>query len=178
MDQNDEVIDTEDTLEDEEEYVVSNAVFKKADIYDKFKSYANKDKTIYNLGSKEEFDFETGTFKTIPITKNTASIEKKLDTKDRKKMSKTEFGIPELKKYPLNDASHVKSAISYFSKAPAKYKHSLALKIMKAAKKYGVEVSKTSDVYKEANKKSNKSSEGIVLDYSIESYINNTIINK
>lgn len=176
MDQN-EVIDTEDTLEDEEEYVVSDAVFKKADTYDKFKSYANKDKTIYSLGSKEEFDFETATFKTVPITKETASIEKKLDSKDRKEMSKTEFGIPELKKYPLNDAAHVKSAISYFSKAPSKYKHSLALKIIKAAKKYGVEVSKTSDVYKEAHK-SSKSKEDLVLDYSIESYINKTILEK
>lgn len=176
MDQN-EIVDTEDTLEDEEEYVVSDAVFKKADTYDKFKSYANKDKTIYSLGSKEEFDLETATFKTVPITKETASIEKKLDSKDRKEMSKTEFGIPELKKYPLNDGAHVKSAISYFNKAPSKYKHSLALKIMKAAKKYGVEVGKTSDVYKEAHK-SSKSKEDLVLDYSIESYINKTILEK
>lgn len=176
MDQ-DEVIDTEDTLEDEEEYIVSDAVYKKADVYDKFKSYANKDKHIYALGSKEEFDFETATFKTVPIAKETTSIEKKLDNRDRKEMSKTEFGIPELKKYPLNDVNHVKSAISYFNKAPSKYKYDLALKIIKAAKKYGVEISKTSDVYKEAYK-SSKSKEDLVLDYSIENYINKEILKK
>lgn len=117
------------------------------------------------IGSKEEFNPLTGLYE--------QSIEKKLTTKDRKSMKKTEFGIPELKKYPLNDAAHVKSAIRYFDKAPAKYKHSLAVKILKAAKKYDVEVSKTSSVYKVANK-SSKSKEN--LEFGCESFINSIIL--
>lgn len=81
------------------------------------------------------------------------SIESKLDSKDRDKLPDSAYGIPELRKYPLTDANHVRSAISYFSKAPAEYKHSLAVRICRAAKKYGVEISKDSPVYKAAHNK-------------------------
>lgn len=80
------------------------------------------------------------------------SVEGKLDTKDRNKLPDSVFGIPELRKYPLTDADHVRSAISYFGKAPAKYKHELAVRICRAAKKFGVEISKDSPVWKEAHK--------------------------
>lgn len=159
--------DTEDTTENEEGFDVESGTYAissmAASFGDKKRKERAKNRKV--IGSKEEFNPDTGVFE--------RSIEKKLTTKDRKKMDTKEFGIPELKKYPLNDVAHVKSAISYFNKAPAKYKHSLALKILRAAKKYGVKVSKDSDVYKEAYK-SSKSKES--LDFSCESFINNIII--
>lgn len=153
---------TEDTEEDVEDFDAENGQFK---FKDKLPKEESKECGDSDDGmSTESFNPLTGFYE--------RSVEKKLTSKDRKVMKNTEFGIPELKKYPLNDAAHVKSAISYFSKAPAKYKHSLALKILKAAKKYGVEVSKDSEVYKEAHK-SSKSKES--LDFSCEAFINNII---
>lgn len=85
-------------------------------------------------------------------TGNIKSVEGKLNIEDRNNLPDSSFGIPELRKYPLTDADHVRSAISYFGKAPAKYKHELAVRICRAAKKFGVEISKDSPVWKEAHK--------------------------
>ena len=45
-------------------------------------------------------------------------FESELSTKERNSLKESQFGIPEERKYPLTDATHVRSAISYFSKAP------------------------------------------------------------
>lgn len=171
MENDNEAVDTEENTEEtdaEETFNVADGIYLKAEAYDTGKAYANRNKHIYDVGSKESFNPLTGVYE--------RSVEKKLDTKDRKRMTKTEFGIPDLKKYPLNDANHVKSAISYFSKCPVKYKHSLALKIIKAANKFGIKISKDSNVYKEAHKyiKKSKSKESL-LNYSMESYIDKLI---
>lgn len=73
-------------------------------------------------------------------------LEAKLTTEERKELPSSLFGIPALRKYPLTDAAHVKSAISYFHKAPDEYKEILARRIAKAAKKFGVEIADDSDV--------------------------------
>ena len=65
-------------------------------------------------------------------------LEKKLDTESRNKMKDSTFGLPEERKYPLNDASHVKSAIAFFKYCPTDKKSSLAKRIVSAAKKFGV----------------------------------------
>lgn len=66
--------------------------------------------------------------------------EAKLSTKDRDKLKDSDFGVPALRKYPLTDANHVRSAIRYFDKCPEKYKPILAKRIKAAAKKFGVEL--------------------------------------
>ena len=48
--------------------------------------------------------------------------ESELSTKDRNKLDDSEFGIPELRKYPLTDESHVLQAVRFFNKAPDEYK--------------------------------------------------------
>ena len=58
------------------------------------------------------------------------------------------FGIPEDRKFPLNDARHVRSAIHLFGHAAEDKKKALARRIRSAAKKYGVEIPETSQVYK------------------------------
>ena len=78
-------------------------------------------------------------------------LEEKLDAESRNKMKDSSFGLPEERKYPLNDASHVKSAIAFFRYCPADKKHSLARRIISAAKKFGVVVSKDSKVWKIAH---------------------------
>ena len=79
------------------------------------------------------------------------STESELSAKDRDTLPDSVFGISELRKYPLIDADHVRSAISYFNKSPAKYKHSLAVRICRAAKKFDIEISKDSPVWKAAH---------------------------
>ena len=41
--------------------------------------------------------------------------EEKLSTKDRKELPASIYGLPSEKKYPLNDANHVRSAMAYFN---------------------------------------------------------------
>lgn len=60
-------------------------------------------------------------------------MEKALAAEDR-----TNFGIPELKKYPMPDADHVKSAIRFFNYVDSKYEEELANNILKYMKKYNV----------------------------------------
>ena len=52
--------------------------------------------------------------------------EAKLSTKERNKLDDSEFGIPELRKYPLTDRTHVLLAIRYLKKAEEQYKPALA----------------------------------------------------
>lgn len=81
-----------------------------------------------------------------------AILEAKLSTAQRNELSDSKFGVPELRDFPLTDASHVKSAISYFHKCDDKYKAELAKNIKIAAKKYGVDINPNSQVatYKES----------------------------
>lgn len=73
-------------------------------------------------------------------------FEAELSTKERNSLKESQFGIPEDRKYPLTDAAHVRSAISYFSKAPRGKKRDLARRIYEAAKKYGVEIGPDTEV--------------------------------
>lgn len=75
-------------------------------------------------------------------------IEEVLSTKDRKKLKDSTFGLPEERKFPLNDAKHVKSALAYFRFCSPDKKKKLASRILAAAKKFGVNISKDSEVYK------------------------------
>lgn len=75
-------------------------------------------------------------------------IEEVLSTKDRKKLKDSTFGLPEERKFPLNDAKHVKSALAYFRFCSPDKKKQLASRILAAAKKFGVNISKDSEVYK------------------------------
>ena len=48
------------------------------------------------------------------------------------------YGIPQLKKFPLPDARHVKSAIKFFNYATPKYEKQLAAAILRRMKEYGL----------------------------------------
>ena len=73
--------------------------------------------------------------------------------KERDSIPDSQFGLEEERKYPLNSAEHVRSAIKLFGHCPENRKHHLAKRIMAAAKKHGVEVKENTEVYKYANNK-------------------------
>lgn len=49
------------------------------------------------------------------------------------------YGIPELKKFPMPDAKHVKSAIKFFNYVTPAYEKRLAKAIIDRIEEYGVE---------------------------------------
>lgn len=75
-------------------------------------------------------------------------MEAELSTKERNELDDSQFGLPEDRKYPLTDAAHVKSAISYFHKCPEGKKKRLAARIRRAAKKFDVVIGEDAEVNK------------------------------
>lgn len=75
-------------------------------------------------------------------------MEAELSTKERNELDDSQFGLPEDRKYPLTDAAHVKSAISYFHKCPEGKKERLAARIRRAAKKFDVTIGEDAEVNK------------------------------
>ena len=59
--------------------------------------------------------------------------ENALSSKERNELKDSDFGIPELRKYPLTDEEHVRKANSFFKFAPKKYKAELAKRILTEA---------------------------------------------
>lgn len=75
-------------------------------------------------------------------------MEAELSSKERNELDDSQFGLPEDRKYPLTDAAHVKSAISYFHKCPEGKKKRLAARIRRAAKKFDVTIGEDAEVNK------------------------------
>ena len=75
-------------------------------------------------------------------------MEAELSAKERNNLKASQFGLPEERKFPLTDAKHVRSAISYFHTCPEDKKAQLAKRIKSAAKKFGVEISPNSPITK------------------------------
>lgn len=73
-------------------------------------------------------------------------VETSLSNEERGKLRKTSFGLPEERKFPLNDASHVRNAIARFKYCPADKKGQLARRIRKAAEKFGVVIADDSPI--------------------------------
>lgn len=62
----------------------------------------------------------------------------KLTTSERKELDTSEFGIPELREFPIHDTAHVKAAEAYFRYAPEEYKAQLARNILAKAHLFGM----------------------------------------
>jgi len=71
--------------------------------------------------------------------------EATLTSEKRNNLKTKTFGIPELRKYPLNDKSHVMAAIRFFNKVEPKYEEELAQNIIKAMKKFNISSSVVGD---------------------------------
>lgn len=64
--------------------------------------------------------------------------EAKLSSKQRKKIDDSDFGLPDKRKYPMPDASHVKAAIRMFNHCDPSDEAELAKRIKSKMKKYGI----------------------------------------
>lgn len=58
------------------------------------------------------------------------------DISDKEKEDKKKFGLPDLKKYPMPDPDHVKSAIRFFNYVDPKHEKELAEAILERMKEY------------------------------------------
>lgn len=63
-----------------------------------------------------------------------------LNAEERRELPLSDFGIPQLRKFPMPDANHVIMADAYFYSAPDQYKAELARNILAKAKIFGVHV--------------------------------------
>jgi ABC-type bacteriocin/lantibiotic exporters, contain an N-terminal double-glycine peptidase domain len=72
--------------------------------------------------------------------KNRIMSESALTTKDRNNLEDKDFGIPQERKYPLIDKSHVIQAIRYFNKCDPKYEKELAGNIIRKAEEFKIDV--------------------------------------
>mgnify|MGYP004613222091 CR=1 FL=1 len=59
---------------------------------------------------------------------------------EKNKLKDSDFGIPSKKKYPMPDVKHIKSAIRFFNYVDKEDEKELAENIIKAAKKYNVDL--------------------------------------
>ena len=97
------------------------------------------------------------------------AMEEELSTKERNELPDSAFGLPNERKYPLTDAAHVRSAISYFYKCPEKKKPQLATRIEKAAKEFSVDIGENAEIQKYLVKISNEVVESLLS--TMEEYI-------
>jgi hypothetical protein len=78
-------------------------------------------------------------------------IEATLTAAERHSLPVSSFGIPDKRAYPLHDESHVRNAIRYFTYGKnfsKEEKTLLAKNILKKAKKFGIDVSPRSPIWK------------------------------
>ena len=68
-------------------------------------------------------------------------IEEAMSSKERKKLSDSDFGLPNKRKYPIHDEKHVKSAIRFFNYVDKEDENELADNIIKQAKKFNMNIS-------------------------------------
>ena len=87
--------------------------------------------------------------------------EATLTSEQRKNMKDSEYGLPKLRKYPMPDESHVRSAIRFFNHVSSEDEAELARNIKKKIKQYGMSVdvgenNRFSKYYGGSKKKSSK----------------------
>ena len=85
-----------------------------------------------------------------------------------KASERTDFGLPEKKKYPMPDADHVRAAIRMFNHCDPEDEAELARNIKKYMKKHGVKDIKVSD----SNRFSKYYNEGVIMEGIQERYLN------
>jgi hypothetical protein len=74
------------------------------------------------------------------MTKVKDVIESTLSQSQRDSLSKSDFGLPDTRSYPMPDENHVRSAISMFNRSNEKDRHKLAQAIQRKIKKFGMNI--------------------------------------
>ncbi|MEG2612617.1 MAG: hypothetical protein RR971_03910 [Alistipes sp.] len=70
----------------------------------------------------------------------TSKVSDRLTSQERDALKESDFGISEMREYPLTDAQHLRSAEAYFRFAPDDRKHLLAQRIVTRAAELGIRV--------------------------------------
>lgn len=66
------------------------------------------------------------------------AMEVTLTAAEKRALKDSDFGLPNERKWPLNDESHVRSAIQHFHWCPKEQQRELAKNILKAMRKFGM----------------------------------------
>lgn len=66
--------------------------------------------------------------------------EKAMSSKERNDLKDDEFGIPELRKYPIHDKKHVNQAIKMFNHVEPKYEEELADNLLDAMERFHISI--------------------------------------
>lgn len=117
------------------------------DWYEKHKNYIllhkNTRKIVEDiLDQMKQKLIEQGAVDEKPKTDNAGVTEEKVDILEHaEKEDEHKYGVPEIKKFPMPDADHVKSAIRFFNYIDPKYEKELAEAILDRANEYGVDIS-------------------------------------
>ena len=125
--------------------------------------------TSYYL--EKDINFIINESKVMVPTDSSSILEScimEMTAKERNALPDSAFGLPEDRKYPLDTAEHVKSAIKLFGHCEEGKKSKLAKRIMVAAKRFNIEVAENTEVYKYAHEDVKKESTPLseqVLDY-------------
>lgn len=91
-----------------------------------------------NKPKKTDDKSTTNTKDKNKTSKETNVNESTLPSKERNKLDDDVFGIPSLRKYPLNDKAHVLAAIRMFNRVDRKHEKELAHNIIAAMEKYKI----------------------------------------
>lgn len=109
-------------------------------------------KELVKEGLDEDFKAVRGNYNLIYIEVDLSSeiylesmrmpyyFEAPISTEKRNSLEDSEFGIPELRKYPLDTKERVKSAIRFFNYVDSEHEEELAKNIFKAMKKFNISV--------------------------------------
>lgn len=107
----------------------------KTEIINDYKNQAIQLINQYKNMSKEEIQ------ECYNVTNEPVVQEEKLSTDERNELSDDEFGIPEKRKFPLNDADHVEAAVKMFPHADSSDRKTLAKRILSKAKELNMDTS-------------------------------------
>lgn len=107
-----------------------------------FKRQRNYEKNIKK--EKEEKPEEKNIFKKLKgkMSQGNQKVvtESKLSTNDRERLEDSDFGLPEERKFPINDENHIRQAIKMFSYCPKKKRKELRKNINRKIEELGLDI--------------------------------------
>lgn len=107
-----------------------------------FKRQRNYEKNIKK--EKEEKPEEKNIFKKLKEKMDHDNpkvvTESKLSNNDRKRLQDSDFGLPEERKFPINDENHIRQAIKMFSYCPKKKQKELRKNINRKIEELGLDI--------------------------------------
>ena len=83
---------------------------------------------------------ENGLEVTVDTRETENGLEITVEHSDTEDSDEGLYGIPEVKKYPMPDKKHVKSAIRFFNYVDPKYEKELAEAILEKAEEFGLDL--------------------------------------